>query len=72
MAVVAEVTELSPATIRRGLRNLAHPEGLPAAGRLRRVGGGRKALTVHDPTLRDDLLALVEPTTRGDPESPRR
>ena len=29
-------------------------------------------MTVDDPTLRDALLALVEPTTRGDPESPLR
>ena len=39
-------------------------------GRVRRVGGGRKALTATDPGLVAALLALVEPTRRGDPESP--
>lgn len=33
---------------------------------------GRKRLTVKDPTLLRDLDALVEPSTRGDPQSPLR
>ena len=72
IAVVAALTGLGPATIRRGLVDLDHPEGLPPAGRIRRAGGGRKPLTVHDPTLRTDLLALIDPSTRGDPESTLR
>ena len=72
IAVVAEVTGLDRATIRRGLADLTHPDQLPPAGRQRRPGGGRKALTADDPTLAAALLALVEPTTRGDPESPLR
>ena len=43
-----------------------------AAGSVRRSGGGRKPLTHKDPTLVADLLALVDPGTRGDPESPLR
>ena len=39
-------------------------------GRSRRAGGGRKPLTQTDPTLLADLDALVEPSTRGDPQSP--
>jgi hypothetical protein len=38
------------------------------AGRIRSVGAGRKRLTEHDPNLEDDLRALVDPLTRGDPE----
>ena len=38
--------------------------------RVRREGGGRKSLAVTDPELLAALLALVEPTRRGDPESP--
>src|SRR5512142_182972 len=37
-----------------------------------RPGGGRKRLTVRDPTLKADLERLIEPTTRGEPESPLR
>jgi transposase len=72
IAVVAEVTGLDRATIRRGLADWAHPDQLPPAGRQRRPGAGRKALAAADPTLVAALLALVEPTTRGDPESPLR
>jgi hypothetical protein len=45
---------------------------LAAAGSTRRSGGGRKPATHKDPGLVPDLLALVEPTSRGDPESPLR
>src|SRR6266700_2363830 len=37
-----------------------------------RSGGGGKAKRDTDPTLLDDLEALVEPLTRGDPMSPLR
>jgi hypothetical protein len=38
----------------------------------RRKGGGRKSVTETDPGVRSTLLTLVEPTSRGDPESPLR
>ena len=41
-------------------------------GRARRPGGGRKKLADTDPELRRALLALVDPASRGDPESPLR
>jgi Rhodopirellula transposase DDE domain len=41
-------------------------------GRPRRPGGGRKKLTVTDPGLKAALLAVVDPASRGDPESPLR
>src|SRR5919204_5699128 len=43
-----------------------------APGRIRRPGGGRKKISATDPTVRTDLERLVEPVTRGDPESPLR
>ena len=45
--------------------------GEPLA-RARRPGGGRKKLAGTDPGLRPALLALVDPGSRGDPESPLR
>ena len=62
-------TGLAPSTIGRGLKELAQDE--PSA-RVRRPGAGRKPAIVKDPTLVEHLEALVEPTTRGDPESPLR
>ena len=41
-------------------------------GRVRRAGGGRKKTVTQDPSLLRDLELLVEPVTRGDPESPLR
>ena len=58
-------------TIGRGLTELDAPP-LLTLGRVRRPGGGRKSLTETDPGLLDDLSALVEPDTRGDPMSPLR
>jgi hypothetical protein len=71
IAAVAARTGVARNTIARGLRELA---GSPdaALGRVRRPGGGRKRTVDKDPTLVRDLEALVEPMTRGDPESPLR
>jgi hypothetical protein len=72
--LVAKVTGLSRRTIYQGRREIAPLAGghQAATQRVRSPGGGRKALTDHDPTLLAALEALVEPTSRGDPESPLR
>ena len=41
-------------------------------GRIRKHGGGRKKLESKDVELIGELEMLVEPGTRGDPESPLR
>ncbi|NJO12438.1 MAG: ISAzo13 family transposase [Gammaproteobacteria bacterium] len=72
---VSTVTGMSPSTIRKGITELAEQERNPKAEvpiRLRRVGGGRKRCTELDPQLQTSLEKLVEPLTRGDPESPLR
>jgi Rhodopirellula transposase DDE domain len=77
---VAAATGLARGTIMAGMLELeaganefltASPPPA-AAGSVRRSGGGRKPLTAKDPTLVADLLALVDVSTRGDPESPLR
>jgi len=74
ITTVANATGLSRTTVAAGLREL----GLPArqraaeATRVRRPGGGRRPLTETDPGLMVALEALIEPATRGDPESPLR
>ena len=50
----------------------AQPAVGAAKGRIRHPGGGRKRTVEQDPSLREDLDRLVEPTSRGDPESPLR
>jgi len=58
VTAVSRATGVARSTIGRGLKDLASPERL-AAGRVRRAGGGRKALTETDPTLLSDLEAHV-------------
>ena len=71
IAAVSRVTRIAASTIGRGLKELDAPPPLKLGG-VRRPGGGRKSLTETDPGLLDDLNALVEPDTRGDPMSPLR
>lgn len=70
---VATATGLSRTTIAQGLRDqqTLSPDA-PPSRRLRRVGGGRKPVTSHDPTVLGALESLVDPVTRGDPQSPLR
>jgi hypothetical protein len=72
---VSTVTGMSPHTIRKGQRELAdrlaHPY-IPVPERLRSAGAGRKAAVEVDPELSDALEKLVDPMTRGDPQSPLR
>ena len=67
IAAVAGATGVSRSRISQGVAELE--AGVPPLGRARRAGGGRKPLTETDPELVAAMLALVEPTRRGDPES---
>jgi transposase len=69
---VAAATGLSRTTIREGTRELEAGVSPETVVQVRRPGGGRKALEHQDPALKEELEQLVEPMTRGDPESPLR
>jgi len=68
ISAVSRTTGVSRQVIRQGVRELDQAPTHPA-GRIRRPGGGRKSVQEKDPALVADLEKLVEPTTRGDPES---
>jgi Rhodopirellula transposase DDE domain len=73
VSLVARATGLSRTTVHAGMRELQDGQRKTiGAGRSRKAGGGRKPLTYHNPDLLRALERLVEPTTRGDPESPLR
>ncbi len=76
LSQVSEATGLSRITIKAGLTELGLPvlaaDWQESRHRVRRPGGGRKTLVDHDPELLQDLEALVDPVTRGDPMSPLR
>jgi hypothetical protein len=70
IATVAVAAGVSRPTVARGLAEVR--AGTVTNGRVRAPGGGRKRLTETDPGLLAALEALVDPGTRGDPESPLR
>jgi hypothetical protein len=76
VSLVARATGVSRRAITVGLAELKHPasqsEVSATTARVRKTGGGRKKATAQDVTLLRDLERLIEPLTRGDPESPLR
>lgn len=74
ITAASRATGMAPSAIGRGIEEVRAIENGTAPTlehtRSRRPGGGRKRATDKDPTLLSDLQALVESTTRGDPESP--
>lgn len=72
ISLVARATGMSRGAIRRGLAELAAPYKDVPAGRIRAPGAGAIPLIVKDPTLKKDLDRLIDPVSRGDPESPLR
>lgn len=71
IVAVVRATGISESTVRRGLEELARAEELDS-GRVRRRGAGRPSALERDPGLEKDLDRLIDPVTRGDPESPLR
>jgi transposase len=71
ISLVARATGISRRAIHRGLAEQKTKKGVPLE-RIRKVGGGRKSVADHDPDFPSRLESLVEPLTRGDPESPLR
>ena len=77
IVAVTKATGIRDKRIRLGMQHLdelsaSGPQEKPRDQRVRRSGAGRKPLTEKSPTLARDLESLVDPVTRGDPESPLR
>ena len=76
ITLVAQATGLSRTTLTTGLRELQHPEETLdtdlSAQRSRQAGAGRPFLAEGDPSVVQDLEALVDSTTRGEPQAPLR
>jgi hypothetical protein len=68
---VYKATNVSEKTISKGLKELNQIDTLDKKeNKIRKSGGGRKKAIDKNPDIEKHLLALVEPTTRGEPESP--
>ena len=68
---VSRACGLSRKAIAQGMREIEAGTA-PPPGRVRQPGAGRKKITAQDPGLMPALERLIEPETRGDPESPLR
>ncbi len=71
ITAVVRATGISESTVLPGLKDLDSGDVL-AAGRVRRPGAGEVPILEREPKLWEDLDRLVDPVTRGDPESPLR
>ena len=69
--IIHRATGLDYKTINKGINDIEKGHNLQSE-RIRQPGGGRKSLSKKYPNLEKDLENLVEPTTRGDPQSPLR
>jgi hypothetical protein len=69
ITAVARATSMSDRTVRNGIKELDDPNALPS-DRQRKPGAGRKSLQQKQPHLIDAIESLIDPGTRGDPESP--
>lgn len=76
VTAVSHATGVSRRAITEGIKELKQQkkDRKPASAntRVRREGAGRKRIELKDPGLLEDLDRLVDPVTRGDPESPLR
>ena len=71
ISLVSRATGISRRAILVGTREIETGE-MPPQGKVRKPGAGRKSSVEHQPDLREKLESLVDPLTRGDPESPLR
>jgi hypothetical protein len=75
VSAVARATGVSRRAITEGVKELSRRTAVrkgASPSRIRREGAGRKRTIEKDPSLLEDLDRLVDPVTRGDPESPLR
>jgi hypothetical protein len=71
ISIISRATGISRRAILVGINEIKNGIVL-SEGRIRKSGGGRKSQVEHQPDLIQMLESLVEPLTRGDPESPLR
>ena len=69
--IVFEATGISRVTISKGKKEIKSKD-IISPGRIRKSGGGRKNLTKKYPRIVNDLDTIIDPVTRGDPQSPLR
>jgi hypothetical protein len=72
LKIVSKISGMSRYTIAKGVKQLDNPDTIMPVGRCRKPGGGRKSISEKQPGIINALERLVEPYTKGDPESALR
>jgi hypothetical protein len=71
VSIVCEATGISRVTISKGKKEIADGSATESV-RIRKKGGGRKRVEDNSPEIIKELDIMIDPFTRGDPESPLR
>ncbi len=71
VSTVFRATGVNRNTIMKGIKELENKNSFEP-NRLRKKGGGRKKITRKNPKLEKEILEIVEPVSKGDPENPLR
>ena len=69
ISTVARISGMSITTIRKGIQELENLENLGQAKRIRKAGAGRKKIEIKNPKIVEDVEAIMDENTRGDPMS---
>jgi len=69
IGLVSQATGQSRTTIASGIKELEAADKIAMKG-VRKSGGGRQKIVAKTPAVEAELLQLIEPTVRGEPESP--
>ena len=69
ITAVEKLTGMSHTTIRKGIQEIQNEEKIKPAQRIRRPGGGRKKIDEKDPRIIEDIEAIMDENTAGDPMS---
>ncbi len=70
ISIVSRATGISRRAITEGCKEINTPIKDEEVYRVRHQGAGRKKITKIDKKIKESLEQLIEPATRGDPESP--
>ena len=71
-ALISRLGNISRPTLNKGEKELNSKKNKLLETRIRKEGGGRKKITESNTTILKALELLIEPVTRGDPESSLR
>ena len=68
--LVSKSLGISRVRINNGIKELLRDETMVSEGKIRRKGGGRKSIDIHQPEMKEQIENIISPHTRGNPMNP--